>query len=192
MERGDDHRWSRKWWPRLCGPERIRSKKVGAATLYEILGRMSYQGEVSVRRLSAGTDLDEASLAQDYGVGGDGAEDTVAVLAIFGELEEGPGVVLPHYVAGVDRGNSHKITKGLAFYDAYARVLDFLSSTPRARASSGRSGSVSATVFPSVPPSIPMSRRVPASAPPIANSAASVRIGRTTRSTELGNFVASC
>jgi hypothetical protein len=53
---------------------------------------MSNQGDVSVRRLAAGMDLDGAS-----------------------------------YVAGVDRGNSHKITKELAFYDADARgVLDIL------------------------------------------------------------------
>ena len=137
-------------------------------------------------------DLDEASLGQDCGAGGDGADDTVAVRAIFDELEEGPGVVLRYCLAGVDRSNSHKITKGVAFYDADARgVLDFSSSTHRARASSGRSGSVSATVFPSVPPSIPICRPVPASAPPISKSAASARLGRTTPWTE-GNFVASC
>lgn len=117
------------------------------------------------------------------------ADDTVAVRAIFDGREEGPGVVLPYYLAGVDPGNSHKITKGVAFYDADAGgVLDFSSSTHRARASSGRSA---ATVFPSVPPSTPICRRVPSSAPPISKSAASARIGRTTRWTD-GNFVASC
>src|SRR5512140_1798982 len=56
---------------------------------------------------------------------------TVAVPEIFHELEEGPGVVLAYDAAGAERGNSHKITKELASYDADARaVLDFLTDHP--------------------------------------------------------------
>ena len=56
---------------------------------------------------------------------------TVAVPEIFHELEEDPGVVLAYDTAGADRGNSHKITKELASYDADARaVLDFLADHP--------------------------------------------------------------
>jgi len=52
----------------------------------------------------------------------------------------------------------------------------FSPTTPRAPASSGRSGSVSAAIFPSVPPSIPMSGQRPASTPPISTSAVSARV----------------
>jgi carboxymethylenebutenolidase len=51
----------------------------------------------------------------------------VAVPEVFHELEDEPGVVLAYDDAGAERGNSHKITKELASYDADARaVLDFL------------------------------------------------------------------
>ena len=79
---------------------------------------------------------------------------------IFHELEEGPGVVLAYDAAGAERGNSTRSRK-LASHDADARaVLGILADHPHAhRASWGRSGSVSAAIFPSVPPSIPMSGR---------------------------------
>ena len=65
---------------------------------------------------------------------------TVAVPEIFHELEEGPGVVLAYDTAGADRGNSHKITKELASYDADARaVLDFLADHPSC---TGKLGSI--------------------------------------------------
>jgi carboxymethylenebutenolidase len=51
----------------------------------------------------------------------------VAVPEVFHELEDVPGVVLAYDDAGAERGNSHKITKELASYDADARAaLDFL------------------------------------------------------------------
>jgi carboxymethylenebutenolidase len=51
----------------------------------------------------------------------------VAVPEIFHELEDAAGVVLAYDDAGAERGNSHKITKELASYDADARAaLDFL------------------------------------------------------------------
>lgn len=51
----------------------------------------------------------------------------VAVPEVFHELEDEPGVVLAYDDAGAERGNSHKITKELASYDADARAaLDFL------------------------------------------------------------------
>jgi carboxymethylenebutenolidase len=82
---------------------------------------------------------------------------TVAVPEIFHELEDGPGVVLA--------------------YDADAAPsLTFSPTTPPAPASSGRSGSVSAAIFPSVQPSIPMSGPPPASTPPISTSAVSARV----------------
>jgi carboxymethylenebutenolidase len=53
----------------------------------------------------------------------------VAVPEVFHELEDEPGVVLEYDEAGAERGNSHKITKELASYDADARAaLDFLAS----------------------------------------------------------------
>ena len=59
---------------------------------------------------------------------------------IFHELEEDPGVVLAYDAAGADRGNSHKITKELASYDADARaVLDFLADHPSC---TGKLGSI--------------------------------------------------
>ena len=65
---------------------------------------------------------------------------TVAVPEIFHELEEDPGVVLAYDAAGADRGNSHKITKELASYDADARaVLDFLADHPSC---TGKLGSI--------------------------------------------------
>ena len=65
---------------------------------------------------------------------------TVAVPEIFHELEQDPGVVLAYDAAGADRGNSHKITKELASYDADARaVLDFLADHPSC---TGKLGSI--------------------------------------------------
>ena len=65
---------------------------------------------------------------------------TVAVPEIFHELEDGPGVVLAYDAAGAERGNSHKITKELASYDADARaVLDFLADHPSC---TGKLGSI--------------------------------------------------
>ena len=43
-------------------------------TIYEILGRMSYQDDVSVRRLAASMNLDEGALREEYGSGGHGAD----------------------------------------------------------------------------------------------------------------------
>jgi carboxymethylenebutenolidase len=64
----------------------------------------------------------------------------VAVPEIFHELEERPGVVLAYDAAGAERGNSHKITKELAAYDADARaVLDFLADHPSC---TGKLGSI--------------------------------------------------
>jgi carboxymethylenebutenolidase len=64
----------------------------------------------------------------------------VAVPEIFHELEEDPGVVLAYDTAGAERGNSHKITKELASYDADARaVLDFLADHPSC---TGKLGSI--------------------------------------------------
>ena len=101
---------------------------------------------------------------------------TVAVPEIFHELEEDPGVVLAYDTAGADRGNSHKITKELASYDADARAVSTFSPTiPRAPASSGRSGSVSAASF------LPcrLRSRCPGRgllSPPISTSAVSARV----------------
>ena len=65
----------------------------------------------------------------------------VAVPEIFHELEEGPGVVLAYDTTGAERGNSHKITKELASYDADARaVLDFLADHPSCTGTLGSIG----------------------------------------------------
>ena len=101
----------------------------------------------------------------------------VAVPEIFHELEEDPGVVLAYDTAGADRGNSHKITKELASYERTpVPSWTFSPTILRALASSGRSGSVSAVIFPSVRPSIPVSAQRPVSTPPISTSAGSARV----------------
>ena len=67
----------------------------------------------------------------------------VAVPEIFHELEDDPGVVLAYDTAGADRGNSHKITKELASFDADARaVLDFLADHPSCTGKLGSIGSI--------------------------------------------------
>ena len=118
---------------------------------------------------------------------------TVAVPEIFHELEDDPGVVLAYDTAGADRGNSHKITKELASYDADARaVLDFLADHPSC---TGKLGSIDLYRRPSLLPcplSIPMSGQLPASTPQISTSAASARVRMTTRWTGSERWAASC
>jgi carboxymethylenebutenolidase len=65
----------------------------------------------------------------------------VAVPEVFHELEDEPGVVLAYDDAGAERGNSHKVTKELASYDADARsVLDFLAGHPACTGTLGAMG----------------------------------------------------